>query len=82
MDELYDSGFVKKLETIADEAEVCMCRFTAYASLSPSFPQFAFHLRQAVALELAGGRELSAKEAQDMAWERQTVSVWELEQVA
>ncbi|KAL3910162.1 MAG: hypothetical protein SGPRY_009158 [Prymnesium sp.] len=63
VDELYDSGFVKKLETIADEAE------------------FAFHLRQAVALELAGGRELSAKEAQDMAWERQTVSVWELEQV-
>ncbi|KAL1519927.1 hypothetical protein AB1Y20_023415 [Prymnesium parvum] len=56
VDEKFDSGFVKKLNTIGDEAE-------------------------AVALELAGGRELSAKEAQDMAWERQTVSVWALEQV-
>jgi len=36
---------------------------------------------EAVALELAGGRELTAKQAQDMAWERATVSVWDLEQV-
>lgn len=56
VDENYDSGFVKKLELIADEAE-------------------------AVALELAGGKELSAKEAQNMAWDRGTVSVWDLEQV-
>lgn len=34
-----------------------------------------------MALELAGGKELTAKEAQDLAWERQTVSVWDLEKV-
>ena len=56
VDEQFDTGFVKKLEVISDEAE-------------------------AVALELAGGKELSAKEAQDLAWNRQTVSVWDLEQV-
>lgn len=56
VDENFDTGFVTKLEIIAEEAE-------------------------AVALELAGGRELSAKEAQDMAWNRATVSVWDLEQV-
>jgi len=56
VDEQYDSGFVKKLELIAEEAE-------------------------AVALELAGGKEMSAKEAQDLAWNAQTVSVWDLEQV-
>ena len=56
VDEQFDTGFVKKLEVISDEAE-------------------------AVALELAGGKELSAKEAQDLACNRQTVSVWYLEQV-
>jgi len=56
VDEKYDSGFVKKLELIGEEAE-------------------------AVALELAGGKELSAKEAQDLAWQRGSVSVWDLEQV-
>jgi len=56
VDDNFDSGFVKRLDGIADEAE-------------------------AVALELAGGNELSAKQAQDLAWEKQTVSVWALEQV-
>jgi hypothetical protein len=36
---------------------------------------------ETVALELAGGKELSAKEAQDLFWEKKTVSVWDLEQV-
>lgn len=36
---------------------------------------------ESVALELADGKEISAKQAQDLAWERQTVSVWDLEQV-
>jgi hypothetical protein len=34
-----------------------------------------------VALGLAGGKELSAKEQQDMAWEQNSVSVWDLGQV-
>ena len=41
MDEGYDTGFVSKLEKIAEEAE-------------------------AVALDLAGGKELTAKQQQDM----------------
>ena len=44
----YDTGFVKKLETIADEAE-------------------------AVALELAGGKEMTSKDQQDMMWNQQMV---------
>ncbi len=47
---------MKKLETIAEEAE-------------------------AVALELAGGKELSSRQQQDMMWDRGSVSVWDLEQV-
>ena len=43
MDENYDSGFVKKVEMIADEAE-------------------------GVALDLAGGKEVTAKQQQDMMW--------------
>jgi len=34
-----------------------------------------------VALDLAGGKELSAKEQQDMMWEKNSISVWDLEQV-
>jgi hypothetical protein len=34
-----------------------------------------------VALELAGGKEITAKQAQDLAWDRNTVSVWDLGQV-
>ena len=30
---------------------------------------------------MAGGKELSAKEQQDMAWEQNSVSVWDLGQV-
>jgi len=56
VDENYDTGFVKKLEVISDEAE-------------------------AVALDLAGGKELTSTQAQDMAWDRGTVSVFALEQV-
>jgi hypothetical protein len=56
VDEMYDTGFVKRLEAISDEAE-------------------------AVALELAGGKELTSKQAQDLAWERGSVSVWDLEQI-
>jgi len=36
---------------------------------------------EAIALELAGGKELTASQAQDMAWERGTVSVFQLEAV-
>lgn len=36
---------------------------------------------EAVALDLAGGKELSSREQQDMAWERSFVSVWDLAQV-
>jgi len=56
VDENYDTGLVKKLNTIAEEAE-------------------------SAALELAEGKEISAKEAQDLAWEKQTVSVWDLGQI-
>lgn len=56
VDENYDSGFVSRLSTIAEEAEE-------------------------VALDLAGGEELSAQQQQDMAWEKQSISVWDLEQV-
>jgi len=56
VDENYDTGFVQKLEAIADQAE-------------------------AVALDLAGGEELSAKQQQDLMWDRATVSVWDLEAV-
>ena len=56
VDEGYDTGFVSKLEQIADEAEQ-------------------------VALDLAGGEELTSKQQQDMMWDRGTVSVWDLEQV-
>jgi hypothetical protein len=31
-----------------------------------------------VALQLAGGKEITAKQAQDLAWEKKTVSVWDL----
>jgi len=34
-----------------------------------------------VALDLAGGEELSARDQQDMMWEKNSVSVWDLEQV-
>jgi len=33
-----------------------------------------------VAYELAGGNEVTAKEAQDMAWEDESISVWDLAQ--
>jgi len=33
---------------------------------------------EAVALELAGGKEITAAEAQDMMWNERTVSVWDL----
>ena len=56
VDEFYDTGFVKRLLTIADEAE-------------------------AVALDLAGGKELTSRQQQDMAWEQGSVSVWDLGQV-
>ena len=56
VDEDYDSGFVSKLQLIADEAE-------------------------AVALDLAGGKELSSRQQQDMMWQKGAVSVWDLEQV-
>ena len=54
VDENFDTGFIKKVETITEEAEE-------------------------VALELAGGREITAQEQQDMMWNAQTVSVWDLE---
>jgi len=56
VDEEYDTGFIKRLEEISDEAE-------------------------AIALDLAGGKELSARQAQDMAWNQASVSVWDLEAV-
>jgi hypothetical protein len=56
VDEQYDTGFIKRLEDIAEEAE-------------------------STALDLAGGKELTSKQAQDLAWERSTVSVWDLGQV-
>ena len=56
VDENFDTGFVERLSTIADEAE-------------------------AVALDLAGGKELTSRQQQDLAWERGSVSVWDLEQV-
>ena len=56
VDENFDTGFVKKLLTIGDEAE-------------------------AVALDIAGGKELSSRQQQDMAWDRGSVSVWDLGQV-
>ena len=34
-----------------------------------------------MALDLAGGKELSSQEQQDLMWESQTVSVWDLGQV-
>ena len=36
---------------------------------------------EAIALDLAGGKELSARQAQDLAWEQGSVSVWDLEAV-
>ena len=36
---------------------------------------------EAVALALAGGKELTAQQQQDMMWEKAFVSVWDLEQV-
>lgn len=56
VDENYDTGFVKKLLMIGDEAE-------------------------AVALDIAGGKELTARQQQDMAWDQGSVSVWDLGQV-
>uniref|UniRef100_A0A7S4B5Z4 Uncharacterized protein n=1 Tax=Chrysotila carterae TaxID=13221 RepID=A0A7S4B5Z4_CHRCT len=56
VDEMYDTGFVKKVETITAEAEE-------------------------MALELAGGREVTAREQQDMMWQSGSVSVWDLEQI-
>ena len=34
-----------------------------------------------MALELAEGKEISARQAQDMMWEKGSVSVWDLEAV-
>jgi len=56
VDENYDTGFVKRLQTIAEEAE-------------------------SIALELADGKEITAQQAQDQAWEREFVSVWDLGQI-
>lgn len=56
VDENYDTGFVERLNAVANEAEE-------------------------VSLDLAGGKELTARDQQDMAWERETVSVWDLGQV-
>lgn len=56
VDEFYDTGFVGRLDKIADEAEQ-------------------------VALDLAGGEELSPQQMQDMMWDKSFVSVWDLEQV-
>ena len=53
VDENYDTGFVARLNEVANEAEE-------------------------VTLDLAGGKELTARDQQDMAWEKQTVSVWDL----
>jgi len=36
---------------------------------------------EAVALDLAGGKELSSRQQQDLMWERQSVSVWDLEAI-
>ena len=36
---------------------------------------------EAVALDLAGGKKLSSRQQQDLAWERGSVSVWDLGQV-
>ena len=36
---------------------------------------------EAIALDLAGGKELTSRQAQDMAWNQASVSVWDLEQV-
>lgn len=36
---------------------------------------------EAVALDIAGGKELTARQQQDMAWDRGSVSVWDLGQV-
>ena len=56
VDEAYDTGFMKKVEMVAAEAEE-------------------------VALEIAGGKEITAREQQDMMWSQGSVSVWDLEQV-
>jgi len=56
VDENYDTGFVARLDQIADEAE-------------------------AIALDLAGGKELTSRQAQDMAWDQASVSVWDLEAI-
>jgi len=53
VDENYDTGFVERLNDVANEAEE-------------------------VTLDLAGGKELTARDQQDMAWEKETVSVWDL----
>jgi hypothetical protein len=56
VDENYNTGFITRLNTISEEAEL-------------------------IALELAGGKEITAKEAQDLAWTQKTVSVWDLEAI-
>lgn len=56
VDEAYDTGFIKRVEAVAAEAEE-------------------------VALEIAGGKEITAREQQDLMWQSGTVSVWDLEQV-
>jgi hypothetical protein len=56
VDEAYDTGFIKRVEAVAAEAEE-------------------------VALEIAGGKEITAREQQDLVWQSRTVSVWDLEQV-
>jgi hypothetical protein len=56
VDEAYDTGFVSRLEQIAEEAE-------------------------SIALDLAGGKEVSPQQAQDMAWNDASISVWDLAQV-
>jgi enoyl-CoA hydratase/carnithine racemase len=57
VDEAYDTGFIKRVEAVAAEAEE-------------------------VALEIAGGKEITAREQQDLMWQSGTVSVWDLEQVS
>lgn len=56
VDEHYDTGFVERLNVVAEEAE-------------------------AVALDLADGKELTSRQQQDLAWDQASVSVWQLEAI-
>ena len=44
-------------------------------------PRACLMQAEGIALDLAGGKEVSAKQAQDMAWNQASVSVWDLAQV-